>query len=79
MSEQRIPASEAGCDFWARLPIAGKTLGLLPGARPAVRSCVASPAMAAKPQEEWWDCDMPADRHPVRSMARTVKWFRDNW
>ena len=46
-----------------------------PGFSAAVGLCL----MAANPQDEWWDFDMPSDRHPVRSMARTVKWFRDNW
>jgi cell division protein FtsA len=46
-----------------------------PGFSAAVGLCL----MAANPQDEWWDFDMPSDRHPGRSMARTVKWFRDNW
>ena len=46
-----------------------------PGFASAVGLCL----MAANPQDEWWDFDMPSESHPVRSMRRTVKWFRDNW
>ncbi|MDE0589210.1 cell division protein FtsA [Halocynthiibacter sp. C4] len=34
---------------------------------------------AAHPQDEWWDFDIPAERYPVRSVRRAVKWFKDNW
>lgn len=34
---------------------------------------------AAKPQDEWWDFDVPAERYPTHSLKRAVRWFRDNW
>lgn len=34
---------------------------------------------AAHPQDEWWDFEIPVDRHSSRSLKRAVKWFRDNW
>ena len=34
---------------------------------------------AAHPQDEWWDFEIPADKYPVRSLKRAVRWFRDNW
>ena len=34
---------------------------------------------AAHPQDEWWDFEIPADRYPIRSLRRAVKWFKDNW
>ena len=35
--------------------------------------------LAASPQDEWWDFDIPADKYPSRSLKRAVKWFKDNW
>lgn len=46
-----------------------------PGFASAVGLCL----FAAHPQDEWWDFDIPADRYPVRSLRRAVRWFRDNW
>ncbi len=46
-----------------------------PGFAAAVGLCL----FAAHPQDEWWDFDIPADRYPVRSFRRAVRWFRDNW
>ncbi len=46
-----------------------------PGFASAVGLCL----MAANPQDEWWDFEIPSERYPVRSVRRTVKWFRDNW
>ncbi len=34
---------------------------------------------AAHPQDEWWDFEIPAERHAGRSFKRAVKWFKDNW
>lgn len=45
----------------------------------AFASAVGLCLFAANPQDEWWDFDMPADRYPVRSFKRAVKWFKDNW
>jgi cell division protein FtsA len=46
-----------------------------PGFATAVGLCL----FAACPQDEWWDFEMPVDRHGARSFRRAVKWFRDNW
>lgn len=46
-----------------------------PGFASAVGMCL----FAAHPQDEWWDFEIPVDRYPARSIARAVKWFRDNW
>ena len=34
---------------------------------------------AANPQDEWWDFELPAERHPARTFRRAVKWFKENW
>ncbi|WP_264213020.1 cell division protein FtsA [Leisingera thetidis] len=46
-----------------------------PGFASAVGLCL----FAAHPQDEWWDFDMPATRHPAGTLGRAVRWFRDNW
>ena len=46
-----------------------------PGFAGAVGLCL----FAAHPQDEWWDFEIPADRYPVRSLKRAVRWFRENW
>ena len=46
---------------------------------PAFASSVGLCLHAAKPQDEWWDFDIPADKYPARSLKRAVKWFKDNW
>ncbi|QUJ75109.1 cell division protein FtsA [Sulfitobacter albidus] len=46
---------------------------------PSFSSAVGLALLAANPQDEWWDFDIPADRYPARSLKRAVKWFRDNW
>ncbi len=46
-----------------------------PGFASAVGLCL----FAAHPQDEWWDFEIPADRYPVRSLKRAMRWFRDNW
>lgn len=46
---------------------------------PAFSSAVGLTLFAANPQDEWWDFEIPADRHPARSLKRAVKWFKDNW
>ncbi|MDG1456585.1 MAG: cell division protein FtsA [Pseudoprimorskyibacter sp.] len=46
-----------------------------PGFAASVGLCL----FAAHPQDEWWDFEIPADRYPVRSFRRAVRWFRDNW
>ena len=48
-------------------------------AGPAFASAVGLSLFAAHPQDEWWDFEIPVDRHPARSFHRAVKWFRDNW
>ncbi len=35
--------------------------------------------LAAHPQDEWWDFELPAGGVPARSLRRAVKWFRENW
>jgi cell division protein FtsA len=45
----------------------------------AFASAVGLCLFAAHPQDEWWDFEIPADRYPVRSLRRAVKWFKDNW
>ncbi|MGD1882477.1 MAG: cell division protein FtsA [Paracoccaceae bacterium] len=46
---------------------------------PAFSSVVGLALFAAHPQDEWWDFDIPTERHPARSLRRAVRWFRDNW
>ncbi|MEM7732214.1 MAG: cell division protein FtsA [Pseudomonadota bacterium] len=46
-----------------------------PGFASAVGMCL----LAANPQDEWWDFEIPTDRYPARSLRRAVKWFKDNW
>ena len=46
---------------------------------PSFASAVGLSLLAAHPQDEWWDFDIPADRYPARSLRHAVKWFRDNW
>jgi cell division protein FtsA len=46
---------------------------------PGFASAVGLSLFAACPQDEWWDFEMPVDRHGGRSLRRAVKWFRDNW
>ena len=36
-------------------------------------------SLAAHPQDEWWDFDIPAERYPARSLKRAFRWFKDNW
>lgn len=45
----------------------------------AFSSSVGLCLFAAHPQDEWWDFDIPASRHPARSIKRALRWFRDNW
>lgn len=45
----------------------------------AFSSTVGLCLFAAHPQDEWWDFAIPAERYPVRSLRRAVKWFKDNW
>jgi cell division protein FtsA len=45
----------------------------------AFASAIGLCLFAAHPQDEWWDFEIPADRYPVRSLRRAVKWFKDNW
>lgn len=35
--------------------------------------------LAAHPQDEWWDFEIPVDGFPARSLRKAVKWFKDNW
>ncbi|PIE16895.1 MAG: cell division protein FtsA [Rhodobacterales bacterium] len=46
---------------------------------PAFASSVGLCLNAARPQDEWWDFDIPAETYPARSLKRAVKWFKDNW
>ena len=46
---------------------------------PAFSGAVGLCLFAAHPQDEWWDFDVPTERHPARSFRRAVKWFKDNW
>lgn len=46
---------------------------------PAFSSAVGLCLFAAHPQDEWWDFEIPAERYPVRSLKRAVRWFKDNW
>lgn len=45
----------------------------------AFSSTVGLCLFAAHPQDEWWDFEIPAERYPVRSLRRAMKWFKDNW
>jgi len=46
---------------------------------PAFAAAVGLTLFAAHPQDEWWDFEIPAERHAGRSFKRAVKWFKDNW
>jgi cell division protein FtsA len=46
---------------------------------PAFSAAVGLSLFAAHPQDEWWDFEIPAERHPARSLKRVVRWFKDNW
>ncbi len=35
--------------------------------------------MAANPQDEWWDFEIPAERYPARSVRRAMRWLKENW
>jgi cell division protein FtsA len=35
--------------------------------------------LAANPQDEWWDFEIPAERYPARSMRRAMRWLKENW
>ena len=48
-------------------------------AGPAFAATVGLCLLAAHPQDECWDFDIPAERYPARSMRRAVKWFKQNW
>ena len=45
----------------------------------AFSSTVGLCLVAAHPQDEWWDFEIPAERYPARSLRRAMKWFKDNW
>lgn len=45
----------------------------------AFSSAVGMCLLATRPQDEWWDFDLPVDTYPARSFKRAVKWFKDNW
>ncbi len=45
----------------------------------AFASAVGLCLLAAHPQDEWWDFEIPSDRYPPQSVRRAVRWFRDNW
>ncbi|APX90567.1 cell division protein FtsA [Brevirhabdus pacifica] len=46
---------------------------------PAFASAVGLCLFATRPQDEWWDFDIPAEGYPARSIRRAMKWFKDNW
>ncbi|MGR3468120.1 MAG: cell division protein FtsA [Shimia sp.] len=46
---------------------------------PSFSASVGLSLMAASPQDEWWDFEIPADIYPARSLKRVARWFRDNW
>ena len=46
---------------------------------PAFASAVGLSLFAAHPQDEWWDFDIPIDRHGPRSLKRAIRWFKENW
>ncbi len=46
---------------------------------PGFASAVGLSLFAAHPQDEWWDFDVPVDRHPSNGLKRAMKWFRENW
>ncbi|MFN3955200.1 MAG: cell division protein FtsA [Pararhodobacter sp.] len=46
---------------------------------PAFSGSVGLCLFAARPQDEWWDFDIPTDRFAARPLKRAMKWFRDNW
>ncbi|HBH00162.1 MAG: cell division protein FtsA [Rhodobacteraceae bacterium] len=46
---------------------------------PGFAAAVGLSLFAAHPQDEWWDFQTPAERHPARSLRRAVRWFQDNW
>ena len=46
---------------------------------PAFSAIVGLCLHAARPQDEWWDFDIPADRLMARPLKRAMRWFRDNW
>ncbi|MEJ6714910.1 MAG: cell division protein FtsA [Rhodobacterales bacterium] len=46
---------------------------------PAFSSAVGLCLIAAHPQDECWDFEIPMDRYAGRSLRRAVKWFRENW
>ena len=46
---------------------------------PAFAGSVGLCLFAAHPQDEWWDFEVPAERHSARSFKRAFKWFKDNW
>lgn len=31
------------------------------------------------PHDEWWDFEMPQDRHGARKVVRALRWFKENW
>ena len=46
---------------------------------PAFSGAVGLTLFAAHPQDEWWDFEIPAEKHNGRSFRKAVKWFKDNW
>ncbi|SCZ63914.1 cell division protein FtsA [Epibacterium ulvae] len=46
---------------------------------PGFASSVGLCLLAAHPQDEWWDFEMPVDRQASGSFRRAVRWFKDNW
>ncbi len=46
---------------------------------PGFSAAVGMAMVAAHPQDEWWDFEIPSDRLPTRSLRRAVRWFKENW
>jgi cell division protein FtsA len=46
---------------------------------PSFSAIVGLCLFAARPQDEWWDFEIPSDRFAARPLKRALKWFRENW
>lgn len=46
---------------------------------PGCAAAVGLALLAAHPQDEWWDFEVPAEAYPMRGLSWTYRWFRNNW
>lgn len=46
---------------------------------PAFAAIVGLCLFAARPQDEWWDFEIPSDRFAARPIRRAFRWFKENW